>query len=138
MRVAIPMSEGRVSPSLDTAPRLMILVLMNRRVISHFEIPVEGSDLHRRWLQIRNLGLDVVLCHGVSQELSRMLSCSGIKLIRGSPGQPEALLKSHIDGTLAYSKYLMPGSNLPEFEERAMSTRSKKTTDERPRNFKDS
>jgi predicted Fe-Mo cluster-binding NifX family protein len=117
MKIAIPVWENKVSPVLDTASRLMVVDLKEKEPMSRFEIYLDERDLHRRCLRIRDLCVDTLICGAVTRHFSEMLKASGIKLIQGISGQPEAVLNAYMDGTLAHSKYLMPGSNMIELHE---------------------
>jgi predicted Fe-Mo cluster-binding NifX family protein len=117
MKIAIPVWENKVSPVLDTASRLMVVELEEGSPMSRFEIYLDERDLSRRCLRIQDLCVDTLICGAVTRHFSEMLKASGIKLIPGISGQPEAVLHAYLDGTLGHSKYLMPGSNMVEFHE---------------------
>ena len=112
MKIAIPIWENKVSPVLDTASRLMVVEFNKKCPTSRFEIYLDERDLSRRCLRIKDLCVDTLICGAVTRHFSEMLKASGIKLlIQGISGQPEEVLNAYLDGTLAHSKYLMPGSN---------------------------
>jgi predicted Fe-Mo cluster-binding NifX family protein len=133
MKIAIPVWEDKVSPVLDTASRLMVVELDEEGPKSQFEIYMDERDLSRRCLRIQDLCVDTLICGAVTRHFSELLKASGIKLIQGISGQPEAVLNAYLDGTLAHSKYLMPGSSLVELYEEQMPMRSKKAPDEKTR-----
>ena len=138
MKIAIPVWENKVSPVLDTASRLMVVELKEKGPGSRFEIYLDERDLSRRCLRIQDLCVDTLICGAVTRYFSEMLKASGIKLIQGISGQPEAVLNAYLDGTLAHSRYLMPGSNLVEPHEEQTPMRSKKASDEKTKNNRDS
>ena len=117
MKIAIPVWENKVSPVLDTASRLMVVELKDEGPMSRFEIYLDERDLSRRCLRIQDLCVDTLICGAVTRHFSELLKASGIKLIQGISGQPEAVLNAYLDGTLAHPKYLMPGSNGVELYE---------------------
>ena len=55
----------------------------------------------------------------------------------GCEPTPEAVLNAYLEGTLAHSKYLMPGSNMVEFHDRPKSMDSKKSFEEKTKINKD-
>lgn len=128
MRIAIPVWEDRVSPVLDTASRLMVVEFNEEGPSSKFEIYLDERDLSRRCLRIQDLCVDTLICGAVTRYFSELLKASGIKLIQGISGQPEAVLNAYLDGTLAHPKYLMPGSNVVEWYEGQTPLRSKKAS----------
>jgi len=133
MKIAIPVWEDKVSPVLDTASRLMVVELNEEGPTSKFEIYLDERDLSRRCLRIQDLCVDTLICGAVTRYFSELLKASGIKLIQGISGQPEAVLNAYLDGTLAHSKYLMPGSNVVELYEGQTPIRSKKAPAEKTR-----
>jgi predicted Fe-Mo cluster-binding NifX family protein len=138
MKIAIPVWENKVSPVLDTASRLMVVELKAEGPMSRFEIYLDERDLSRRCLRIQDLCVDTLICGAVTRHFSEMLKASGINLIQGISGQPETVLNAYLDGTLALSKHLLPGSNLFELDEGQTPMRSKKAFDEKLKNNKDS
>ncbi len=138
MKIAIPVWENKVSPVLDTASRLMVVELNEGSPTSRFEIYLDERDLSRRCMRIQDLCVDTLICGAVTRHFSELLNASGIKLIPGISGQPDAVLHAYLDGTLGHSKYLMPGSNTVEFHERPKSMDSKKSFEEKTKINKDS
>ncbi len=138
MKIAIPVWENKVSPVLDTASRLMVVELKDEGPMSRFEIYLDERDLSRRCLRIQDLCVDTLICGAVTRHFSELLKASGINLIQGISGQPEAVLNAYLDGTLAHSKYLMPGSNLDELHEGQKPVRPRKAPDEKTKNNRDS
>jgi predicted Fe-Mo cluster-binding NifX family protein len=138
VRIAIPVWENKVSPVLDTASRLMVVELKDEGPMSRFEIYLDERDLSRRCMRIQDLCVDTLICGAVTRHFSDLLKACGIKLIRGISGQSEAVLNAYLDGTLAHSKYLMPGSNMIEFHERPKPMDSKKPFEEKTKINKDS
>jgi len=138
MKIAIPVWENKVSPVLDTASRLMVVELKEGGPQSRLEIYLDERDLSRRCMRIQDLCVDTLICGAVTRHFSELLKASGIKLIQGISGQPEAVLNAYLDGTLAHSKYLMPGSNMVELHEEQTPMRSKKASDEKIKNNRDS
>jgi len=129
MRIAIPVWENKVSPVLDAASRLMVVEFKEGGPSTRFEIYLDERDLSRRCMRIQDLCVDTLICGAVTRHFSELLKAAGIKLIQGISGQPEAVLNAYLDGTLAHSKYLMPGSDPLEWQEEQMPMRSKKAPD---------
>jgi predicted Fe-Mo cluster-binding NifX family protein len=116
----------------------MVVALKEEGPMSRFEIYLDERDVSRRCLRIQDLCVDTLICGAVTRHFSELLKASGINLIQGISGQPEAVLNAYLDGTLAHSKYLMPGSNLVELHEGQAPMRSKKASDEKTKNNRDS
>jgi predicted Fe-Mo cluster-binding NifX family protein len=131
MKIAIPVWENKVSPVLDTASRLMVVEFKEGGPSTRFEIYLDERDLSRRCLRIQDLCVDTLICGAVTRHFSEMLKAFGVKIIQGISGQPEAVLQAYLDGTLAHPKYLMPGSNLVEFQDQPRAMDSKKSFQEK-------
>jgi predicted Fe-Mo cluster-binding NifX family protein len=138
MKIAIPVWENKISPVLDTASRLMVVELNKEGPATRFEIFLDERDLSRRCVRIQDLCVDTLICGAVTRHFSEMLKASGIKLIQGISGQPDAVLKAYLDGTLAHSKYLMPGSNMIELHEGQTPTGTKESFEEETKINKES
>lgn len=138
MKIAIPVWENKVSPVLDTASRLMVVELKEGSPQSRLEIYLDERDLSRRCMRIQDLCVDTLICGAVTRHFSELLKASGIKIIPGISGQPEAVLNAYLDGTLAHSKYLMPGSNMVQFHEGAESMDSEVSFQKKTKNNRDS
>lgn len=109
MRIAIPIWEDKVSPVLDTAERLLIVEIQNKKESSRFEIYLHGQDISRRCFSIRELEVDILICGAISRSFSSMLMASGVNIIPGISGLAVNVLNAYIKGTLFDSKFLMPG-----------------------------
>jgi predicted Fe-Mo cluster-binding NifX family protein len=138
MKIAIPVWEDKVSPVLDTASRLMVVELKEGGPSNRFEIYLDERDLSRRCMRIQDLCIDTLICGAVTRHFSEMLKALGIKIIQGVSGQPEAVLNAYLDGTLAHSKYLMPGSSSVEFHEQLKGVDIKSSFETKTKLNKDS
>ena len=108
MKIAIPIWEDRVSPVLDAASRRLIVEIVNQRETSRFETYFEGQGLPDKCVRIRGLGIRTLVCGAVSTSFSKILEDSGINIISGISGHPEAVLDAYLHGNLCHSTFLMP------------------------------
>jgi predicted Fe-Mo cluster-binding NifX family protein len=118
MKLAIPVWEDKVSPVLDTASRLLIVEVKEDGEVARFEIFLDERDLSRRCLRIQGLGIDTLICGAVTRHFSEMLKASGIDIIPGISGRPDEVLHACFEGTLAHTKYLMPGLSRESLQEK--------------------
>ena len=109
MKIAIPVWEGKVSPVFDTASRLLILQIENKKETSRFETYFNEQDLTRRCLHIKALEVDVLICGAISGHLYRMLTVDDIEIIPWVSGAAKDVLEAYMNGSLFDSKFLMPG-----------------------------
>lgn len=127
MKIAIPIWEDKVSPVLDTASRLLIVELEDKKEASRFETYLAEQDLSRRCFRIQGLGIDILICGAISRPFSRMLGASGINIIPGISGHPEDVLNAYLRGKLFDSKFLLPGIDRNTFRQNDKPLASQKT-----------
>jgi len=109
MRIALPVWQDKVSPLLDTASRLLVVVAERERETSRFETYLEEMDISRRCQRIHSLKIDVLICGALSRAFSTMLMAAGTDVISGITGRVEDVLKAYFHKTIFDSNYLMPG-----------------------------
>lgn len=109
MRVAIPIWEDKISPVLDTATRLLVVEIEDRRETSRFEIFLDDADISRRCVRIQGMGVDTLICGAVSRPFFRMLRAFGVALIPEISGQTEDVLEAYLKGNIFHARFLMPG-----------------------------
>jgi len=111
MKIAIPVWEGKVSPVFDTASRLLVLQVEDKKESSRFETYLNGQDLTQRCVRIQNSGVDILICGAISRHFCRMIMAAGINVIAWISGSLEDVLDAYLNGTLFHSRFLMPGCN---------------------------
>lgn len=109
MRIAIPTWDDKISPVLDTASKLLVVEVKDKKEASRFEIYLDEQELSRRCVRIRGMEVDILICGAVSRPFSRMLMASGIDIIQDISGNPEDVLNAYLHGNLLYAGFLMPG-----------------------------
>jgi len=111
MKIGIPEYQGRVAPVFDTCQRLLIFQKSNRGGA----IPLESQDwsylpLPVRANQLRQTGIDVLLCGGISGWLARQVEALAIRLIPWLAGDVQQVLDAFVSGRLPDRRFAMPGS----------------------------
>jgi len=110
MKVAIPVWQGRVSPVLDTAGRLVVVDVEDGEEQRRGEEILSESSPMARASQLAGLDVDVLLCGAISRPLENALASSGIQLVSRLCGEIEEVLAAFLDGRLLKDKlFLMPG-----------------------------
>ena len=82
MRVGIPIWNGRVSPVLDTAERVVVVDTEAGEVRE--EVALEPRRLPLRAARIAELRLDLLVCGALSRPLAEMLAAAGDKAEAGA------------------------------------------------------
>ena len=106
MRLAVPVWTGRVSPVFDVARTLLIVEVIGGEATFTEEHSVEGRD---RVSVLSQLGVDVLMCAAVSQELEERLLAAGVELVMEIRGEVDDVLRAYLDGSLAQPRFSMPG-----------------------------
>lgn len=109
MRVALPINGSRVSTVLDFADRLLLADVASGRVPKTREIPFPQTLLSTRVAELRDMGVDTVICGAISNPLASMISHSGIDLVTGITGDVNQVVEAYVAGELRQMKFLLPG-----------------------------
>lgn len=80
MRVAIPVSEGWIAPVFDSATRLLVVDVGPGRSSEVSELPSFVRPADQRSEELASLGIDVLLCDGISENVARCIRERGIEI----------------------------------------------------------
>ena len=103
MKVAIPTFNSRVSPRFDFAAKVLIATIENGTVVDREYFSLTNLNTIRRSSLLREQGVAVVICGGISNFSVRLLSENGIKVIPMVAGELEDVLEQFAIGHLVTS-----------------------------------
>jgi predicted Fe-Mo cluster-binding NifX family protein len=106
MRLAVPVWNGRVSPVLDVATRLMVVDVIGREATFTETHRLAGPD---RAGVVAELGVDVLVCGAVSRELEERLVANGVEVIAEVRGEVHEVIRAKLDGALSQPCFMLPG-----------------------------
>lgn len=109
MTIAIPVSQERISPVLDTAARLLLVTRRRGKETGRREFvlnPLPTEDLARGLAELR---ADLILCAALSEELLRALERNGVRVRSHLCGEVESVLRAFRCGQLGRNEFRMPG-----------------------------
>lgn len=109
MIIAIPIWEGKISPVFDTAQKLLVVEVKDKKEESRFLYYIDENDLSQKCHRIRKLDLDTLICGAVSQAFLQMLLSSGLDVIQEISGSVEEVLRAYLQGNVFQPRFLMPG-----------------------------
>ena len=109
MRIGIPTWNGRISPVLDTAKRVIVVDTGNSERQVRKEVALEPRGLPVRAARIAELGLDLLVCGAVSRPLAELLTAARVPLRPWIAGEVEDVLDAAMTGQLDRPRYRMPG-----------------------------
>jgi predicted Fe-Mo cluster-binding NifX family protein len=117
MKLAIPVSSGRVSTAFDFARHLLLLEYEDGREASRAELVLEEEAPLSRARRLESLGVKVLICGAISRALAERLVSSGIDVIPFVSGTAQEVLAAYLAGEVDSEQFLMPGSTAEERKE---------------------
>ena len=109
MRLAIPVWQGRISPVFDVAGQLLLVELADGREIARQEQMVGETTVEERARKLAELGVETLICAGISQSLETGLADRGIRVVARICGNVEEVLTAFVAGRLREARFAMPG-----------------------------
>jgi predicted Fe-Mo cluster-binding NifX family protein len=109
MKIAIPIWQGRISPVMDVAARMLVAEYDGTGEVSRVEESLGDDFIPRRARHLADLGVNVLICGGISRPLLTLITAQGITVIPGITGKIEQVLEAYRYNRLHIPKYMMPG-----------------------------
>lgn len=109
MKIAVPVWQGRVSPVFDVAGQLLLVEFADGRELARKEQLVDETTPDERARRLVELGVETLICAGISQLLESGLADRGIRVIARVCGNVEEVLAAFVAGRLCEERFAMPG-----------------------------
>ena len=109
MKIAIPIYNDSISNVFDFAHRLLLVDIENGKEANRSEVALESQLLPQRTGQLKDLGIDVLICGAISRSLANMVITSGIHVLPYVTGSIDDVLQAYLTGQLAKPEFSMPG-----------------------------
>jgi predicted Fe-Mo cluster-binding NifX family protein len=109
MKVAIAVWEDWVSSVLDFSRQLFVVELKDGGETSRVQVVLSEQNAFARLAQLRELGVDVLICGAVSQPLACAFMAGGIQLLPYVTGRVDDVLKAYQAGELGQPQFTLPG-----------------------------
>lgn len=109
MKVAVAAWEGRVSPVFDTAQHVLLYEIVGHDILAGGETPLSDQDPTRRVQQLKDLGVETLICGAVSRPVAAMVRMAGLHLTPFIVGPVDEVLNAYVEGTLTTPAFRMPG-----------------------------
>jgi len=110
MRVAVPISDGRISPVFDVARRLLLVDVEGGNEAGRIAEALQDCGLPLRARRVADLSVDVLICGAISRPLEEMLLSAGVEVVPRRCGPVEDVLAAFLSGQLTEQAFVMPGS----------------------------
>jgi len=109
MRVAVPSFDGRVSSVFDWARELVVTDRDGEAEKSRRTEDLAGLAPQLRPGRLAELGVETLLCGGISHPMAAMVQMHGIRVMAGLTGEIDAVLAAFFEGRLPAPEFAMPG-----------------------------
>jgi predicted Fe-Mo cluster-binding NifX family protein len=100
LKLAIPIFESRVSPRFDHAPRLLVISLNEKRVVSREEYSLDNLGAWQRLSMLKRLGVELMICGGIDKNSHSWLIENHIQVISLVTGNTSSAVEDFIAGRL--------------------------------------
>jgi len=121
MRLGVPVWNGRVSPLLDVATRLMVVDVIGGEATFTEVHSIGSAD---RAIAVAEPGVDVLVCGAISRDLEERLLASGVEVIAEIRGDVNEVIRAALEGSLIQPCFLLPGSHSRRRRGRSPNLRS--------------
>jgi predicted Fe-Mo cluster-binding NifX family protein len=109
MLIALPNCQGRVSPVLDVAARLVLIRFQRGSELERREVVLFEKETGGMVQALKELGIGILICGALSQGLQLALERAGIRVWPQVCGEIEAVIAAYRSGTLNRPEFTMPG-----------------------------
>lgn len=109
MKVAIPEHQGRVAPVFDTCRRVLIFSQDAEGEVPLGLVDWSATCRHERPARLKELGVEMLLCGGISGWMECQLSVQGIRTMPWLAGGVQEILEAFRLGRVTEPQYAMPG-----------------------------
>jgi predicted Fe-Mo cluster-binding NifX family protein len=113
MKVALTVWEGHISPLFDATHMLLVVKIERREVTETRLEPFDCESEFSRVSRLDQLGVNVLICGGISRFFANSIEARNIRIIPFSVGKVDEVLDAFIQGTLFSNRFRMPGCDPP-------------------------
>lgn len=109
MLLAVPEFRGRVSPALDFCHKVTLWRLDEKGARLVGQRRCKDLSPHERALKLQALGVQVLLCGAIGQELERDIRSLGIEVHSGLAGKVAEVVEAYGCQALDQPRFRLPG-----------------------------
>ena len=109
MRIAIPNQQDRVSPVFDVAKNIVLVDIKNGQVVRRTKRTLARMDPLARARNVRQLGVEVLVCGAISWPLKNALSSMYVDVVACICGPIEDVIEAFLNKKLADREFILPG-----------------------------
>jgi len=108
-KIAVPVSNKRVSPVFDVAQRLLVVGTDSGTEVEQAVYDLVVPSAYGRARLLSELGVGTLICGGISREMAWMIERQGVHLIPWVAADVEDVLSAYLAGRLPAPQFMMPG-----------------------------
>jgi predicted Fe-Mo cluster-binding NifX family protein len=112
IRIAIPEHQGRIAPVFDTCQRILVFAQQGDGEAVVAREDWSAFSRQGRAVRLKELGVEVLLCGGISCGIEDQIHLNGIRLVSWLAGDVPAILTAFRKGKIMNPEYAMPGTLL--------------------------
>ncbi len=109
MLLAVPVYHERVSPLFDVATRVRIIELGPAGRVDRGSLLLAGMNAVQRATILKRVGVQCLLCAGISGPCASVVRGAGIQVVDGVVGDIEDVMDAHQGGRILEDRFRMPG-----------------------------
>ena len=109
MKIAMPVCGNRISTVFDAADEILMVETGPGVAPEQSRASWKEDTLIARTAQIREAGVQVLICGALSGTVDRMLNAAGIRVIPFIRGTANEVLDAFCNGTLNRKHFFLPG-----------------------------
>ena len=100
MKIAMPVWNGRISPVMDTATRILITTRDVGKEDLNYTIPLPNSGIYHRAMFMAGLKIDALICGAISRPFEKLLIRNGIRIYPWVSGNIDDVITAFRNGSL--------------------------------------
>ena len=116
MKLAVTVWENRISPLFDATRTLLIAEIHNRVVTKKHLVSFDCISPFSRAETLEELGIDTLICGGVSDFFSDLIEARDIRIIPFVAGCVDEVIDAYLKDALCHKKFKMPGCGDRQYE----------------------
>lgn len=109
MKMAIAKTGSTVATVFDFATELLVVEHINTNSIKKQSVDFKEQVIPLRAAQLKELGIDTLICGVISNPLASMIEYHGIQIISGITGDVETILHEFLSENRQFTSYRLPG-----------------------------
>jgi predicted Fe-Mo cluster-binding NifX family protein len=100
MTIAVTMHDGRVSPVYGVAKEILLVAVQSGRETHRERRALDGDRPTRQVQRLADLGVDTLICGGITTSQAELLNAAGISVVSHVAGPVDHVIRAYLRGTL--------------------------------------